>query len=178
VVVGTVARLDPVKDLGTLLDAVALVRRSRPEVRLVVVGDGAERTALEARAVRPDLAGTVLFTGTRRDARRLLSAFDVYANTSIHEGVSLTILEAMAARLPVVATTAGGNPEVVADGETGMLVPVRVPDAVASALSALAAAPERAQRFGARGRARVEDRFSMDRMVSEYVDVYRGLLRS
>jgi glycosyltransferase involved in cell wall biosynthesis len=178
VVVGTVARLDPVKDLGTLLDAVAQLRRSQPEARLVVVGDGAERTALEARAARPDLAGAVLFTGTRRDARRLLSAFDVYANTSIHEGVSLTILEAMAAGLPVVATTAGGNPEVVADGETGMLVPVRAPDAVASALSALAAARERAQRFGARGRARVEERFSMDRMVSEYVDVYRGLLRS
>jgi len=177
-VIGTVARLDPVKDLSTLLTAVAALRQPWPTARLVVVGDGAERESLEARARELGLGDGVRFTGARRDARRLLTGFDIYANTSIHEGVSLTILEAMAAALPVVATSAGGNPEVVVNGETGLLVPVRTSQSVTTALARLAADPVQARRFGAAGRARLEERFSMDRMVAEYLDVYRGLLRS
>jgi glycosyltransferase involved in cell wall biosynthesis len=167
-----------VKDLGTLTAAVAVLRRQRPDVRLVVVGDGPERDALEACARELGLGESVRFAGIRRDARRLLAGFDIYANTSIHEGVSLTILEAMAAGLPVVATAAGGNPEVVVDGETGLVVPVRAAEAVTGALARLAADPALARRLGTAGRRRLEERFSIDRMVAEYVQVYRGLLRS
>jgi glycosyltransferase involved in cell wall biosynthesis len=172
-VVGTVARLDPVKDLPTLIDAFALMRRDRADARLVVIGDGPERQALTDAAARADVAGAVLFTGHRQDVRALLPAFDIFANSSIHEGVSLTILEAMAADIPVVATRAGGNPEVV-DAASGLLVPCRDVAAFAGALAALATDDARRQRMGAAARARVESRFSVERMVGAYLASYRG----
>ena len=124
-VVGTVGRLDPVKNLPALLRAHAALVAEQPAARLVIVGDGPERGALEAEVQRLGLGATVMLTGYRSDVRAIMPAFDVYANTSTYEGVSLTILEAMAAALPVVATRVGGNPEVVVDHETGRLVASR-----------------------------------------------------
>ncbi len=142
----SVARLDPVKDFPCLLDAFALVRQVVPHAHLLIVGDGPERAALEARAAQPDLAGSVEFLGLRPDVRAVLPAADLYVNSSISEGVSITILEAMAAGVPVVATAAGGTPEVLADGNAGVLVPVRDPVRLAQAIIALAADPRRAHR--------------------------------
>jgi glycosyltransferase involved in cell wall biosynthesis len=167
-VVGTVARLDPVKDLATLVRATALQQAS---VRLVIVGDGAERAALEATAHDIGIASRVKFLGHREDARDLLAACDVYANSSISEGISLTILEAMAAGLPVVATQVGGTPEIV-DDSCGRLVPSRDPAALARTLASLAADFPLRQTLGRAARARVEERFTMDRMVREYRDAY------
>src|SRR5439155_26706916 len=111
--VGTVGRLDPVKDLPTLLEAFALFRaRASESATLVVIGDGAQREPLEHRARALGLERHVRFAGYRADVQRLLPAFDLYVNSSIHEGVSLTILEAMAASVPVIATHVGGNVEV------------------------------------------------------------------
>src|SRR5262249_33537673 len=107
-VIGTIARLDPVKDLGTLIRGVARLRTGR-DVHLLVVGDGAERAPLEALAVETGLGPRVHFLGHRDDARALLAGCDAYVNSSISEGVSLTILEAMAACLPIVATRVGGT---------------------------------------------------------------------
>lgn len=175
VVVATVARLDPVKDLLSLLDAFAIVRTHVPDALLVVVGDGPEREALERRAAQPDLAGAVRMTGFRSDVRALLPAADIYVSSSISEGVSITILEAMAAGVPVVATAVGGTPEVLALDTGGRLVPARSPQRLARAVIALAGNPAQRAAIGAEGRRRVETAFTLDRMVAEYARIYRQL---
>jgi glycosyltransferase involved in cell wall biosynthesis len=174
-VIGAVGRLDPVKDLGTLLKAFREVRRSLPHARLVMVGDGPERAALADRIRAAGLVDSVIMTGYRSDVAALLPAFDIYVNSSIFEGVSLTILEAMAAAVPVVATSVGGTPEVVVDGETGRLVPARDAGALAGALRAVATSTETAKRLAANGRGRVERHFSIEHMVDQYATVYRSL---
>ena len=174
-VVGACGRLDRVKDLATLLNAFAVVRSRVPHAMLVIVGGGAERMPLEQQVVSLGLQGAVRFTGHRDDVRRLLPAFDVFVNSSISEGVSLTILEGMASSLPVVATRVGGTPEVVEDGVTGLLVPARSPDALAQAIGELANDPARTVAMGAAGRTRVEGTFNIDRMVDQYAGVYDAL---
>jgi len=171
--VGTVGRLDPVKNLKVLLQAHALLVEKLPEARLVIVGDGSERGALEAEAARVGIERSVIFTGYRSDVRGLMAAFDVYVNTSTYEGVSLTILEAMASSLPVVATSVGGNPEVVIDQETGLVVPARA-RAIADALSLLALDARRRRLMGDAGRWRVIRHFSIARMVDDYAAAYFG----
>jgi len=173
-VIGTAARLDPVKDLDTLISAFAQVRRQYPRAMLAIVGDGPERTRLEEQARRANLAEAVCFTGYRRDARRYLPGFDLYVNSSMYEGVSLTILEAMAASLPLVATRVGGTPEVVVDGQTGVLVPARDSAAMAAAITALVTHPDRMTAMGTSGRRRLERHFTIDRMVNDYLRAYRG----
>jgi len=168
-VIGTVARLDPVKDLESLMRAAIALRRPS---QLWIVGDGPERARLAS--FRTELTGPcdIRFFGQRQDARRLLAGCDVYVNSSISEGVSLTILEAMAAGLPIVATRVGGTPEVL-DETCGRLVAPRDTATLAAALRSLDADPETRARLGQAARARVEARFTLDRMVSEYHDVYR-----
>lgn len=173
VVFGTVARLDPVKDLITLIEAFEIAHLNVPNSVLVIVGNGSERAALEARARALGISSHVRLVGMRSDVRALLPAFDAYVNSSISEGVSLTILEAMAAGLPVVATRVGGTPEVVIDG-TGVLVPPRHPAALASALVELARSSECGIDMGRAGRRRVLTTFSLDRMVDDYVRAYCG----
>ena len=173
-VVGTIGRLDPVKDLHVLLDGFAAFHASCPLSSLIVVGDGEDREALAAHAARLALSDSVLLLGHREDARDLLCAFDVYAGTSIFEGISLTILEAMAAELPVIATAVGGTPEIVVDGVTGVLIPPRRPDCVVAALRRLAGAPELVSAWGQAGRQRVLSQFTIDAMVRRYARIYRA----
>jgi len=170
-VVGTVARLDPVKDIPTLIRAVAQRHSAGVPTILLVIGDGSERAHLEASAREVGTPSSVRFLGHRDDARDLLAACDLYANSSISEGISLTILEAMAAGLPVVATRVGGTPEIV-DASCGRLVPSRDPDALAATLTALAQDAPLRLALGREARARVEQRFTLDRMIREYRDVY------
>lgn len=173
-VVGTVARLDPVKDLETLVRAVASLRSAVP-ITLLVVGDGPERAALEKTASSLDAGASVRFLGHRDDARDVLAACDAFVNCSISEGISLTILEAMAAALPIVATSVGGTPEIL-DAACGLLVPARTPGAVADALRTLAADPGLRAAVAQAGRRRVEERFTLDRMVREYRDAYFAVM--
>jgi glycosyltransferase involved in cell wall biosynthesis len=174
-VVGTAARLDPVKDLRTLVDAYARLRASAPGATLVIIGDGRERASLEQAAGRAGVADTVRFLGHRSDVRTLLPAFDLFVNCSRSEGVSLTILEAMAAGLPVVATHVGGNPELVIESCSGFLVPPGDSAALAAAIARVAAEKPLARRLGDAGRRRVEDHFSFEGMVSRYFAIYRSL---
>jgi glycosyltransferase involved in cell wall biosynthesis len=169
-VIGTIARLDPVKDLPTLIHATAAVAREVP-VALLVIGDGSERPALESLTAQARAEPYVRFLGHRDDARGWLAGCDAYANSSIHEGVSLTILEAMAAGLPVVATRVGGTPEII-DESCGRLVAPRDPAALAAALAELAAGKTLRNQLGRAARQRVESRFTLDRMVREYRDAY------
>jgi len=172
-VVGTIARLDPVKDLGTLIDAAATLRGVLP-IAVVIVGDGPERRSLEAAAKRLGIERDVRFLGHREDARRWLAGCDAYVNCSISEGVSLTILEAMAAALPIVATRVGGTPEVV-DAASGRLIPSRDARALSEALLQLARNPGVRAALGRSARQRLETRFTLERMVREYADVYTSV---
>lgn len=174
-VMATIARLDPVKDLGTMVLAVAEMARDR-RVMAVVIGDGSERAGLETMAHGLGVADRFRFLGHRNDARAWLAGCDVYVNSSISEGVSLTILEAMAAGRPVVATRVGGTPEVV-EPSCGRLVPSRDAAALAAALIELADDPGLRARLGLAARARAESRFTLNRMVADYADVYRKLVR-
>lgn len=173
--VGCVARLAAVKDHATLVEAFARFRAARPDAHLTLIGDGPERAALEARVEALGLAGAVTFAGERSDVAPLLPAFDVFALSSRSEGISLTLLEAAAAGLPIVATRVGGNQEVVVDGETGLLVPAANPAAFAAALSAVAGRADRTA-LGAAGRERVERLFSVQRMVRDYCQLYNEVL--
>ena len=118
------------------------------------------------------LGGVTIFTGYRQDVRAVMGAFDLYVNCSTYEGVSLTILEAMATALPVIASSVGGNPEVIIDHETGLLIQGH-PHALATAIASLAADPARRHTMGEAGRWRVKRHFSIERMVNDYAAAYR-----
>lgn len=168
----TVARLSPEKDQATLLRAFALLRRALRDVHLHIAGDGPCRPALEKLAAELDLARHVRFLGEIHDVPTLLAQSSVFVLPSLTEGLSLTLLEAMARGLPVVATRVGGNAEVVRDGETGILVPPAQPELLCRALAGLLQNPERAAQFGQAARRRVEAHFDVRRMVAEYEALY------
>jgi glycosyltransferase involved in cell wall biosynthesis len=169
----TVARLSPEKDVDTLLQAAALLVREWPGFRLAVAGDGPCLGNLRHRAAQLGLGERVHFLGQVQDVPTLLAGARLFVLPSLSEGISLTILEAMARGLPVVATQVGGNPELVADGETGRLVPPRDPAALAQALLAVGADPAAGRGMGKAGRQRVERDFDVRRMVADYEELYR-----
>jgi glycosyltransferase involved in cell wall biosynthesis len=166
-VVGSVGRLAPQKDHATLLEAAALL----PEVELVLVGDGPERPALERRAEELGLRGRVAFLGRRSDVPVLLPSFDVYVQSSRYEGLCLAVLEAQAAGVPVVATPVGGIRDTVVDGETGLLVPVGDPAAVAAAIRRLLDDRPLASELAAAAQESVSA-FSLDLMVERTLELY------
>src|SRR6185503_4719271 len=142
------------------------------ELRYVFCGDGGERAALEKAAA--GLAGRVVFAGFRRDVAACLAAADVVAMPSLHEGLGVAALEAMAASRPVVASRVGGLAEVVVDGDTGVLVPPSDPPALAAGLTRLARDPGLRARYGAAGRARVLAVYSGARMAEGTLACYEG----
>jgi glycosyltransferase involved in cell wall biosynthesis len=167
-----VARLSPEKDVDTLLRAAALAAREDPAFRLEIAGDGVCLPELRGRTAELGLGECVRFLGEVRDVPGLLARASVFVLSSLTEGISLTLLEAMARGLPVVATRVGGNPEVVAEGETGLLVPPRDPAALAGALLQVRRDPDRARGLGLAGRRRVEGHFDVRRMVDDYEELY------
>jgi L-malate glycosyltransferase len=173
--VGTAARLDPVKDLPTLITAFGSLHHAHPPARLVIAGEGPERTRLEQQIAELGLASDITLLGHRDDVRKLMPGFDLYVNSSISEGISVTILEAMAACVPVIATRVGGNPEIVVDGTNGLLVSARSPLELAAAMGRVADTPALRQTFGREGRQTVERDFRIDQMVDRYAQVYRAL---
>lgn len=170
-VIGAIGRLDPVKDLATLVRSFAELRQAI-RARLVFIGDGPERAALVDRVAQAGLSDDVLFMGYRPDVPALLPGLDAYVNSSVFEGISLTILEAMAARVPLVATRVGGTPEIVSDGQTGWLVPARSPSEMTAALRRILEDPATARSVAAGGRQRVEREFSIEQMVGQYAAIY------
>ncbi|MGH7173681.1 MAG: glycosyltransferase [Gemmataceae bacterium] len=170
-----VARLSPEKDIDTLLRAVALVVRHDAAFRLEIAGDGPCMPSLRQTSSALGLDERVRFLGSVRDVPALLARAGLFVLSSLTEGISLTLLEAMASGLPIVATRVGGNPEVVADGETGILVPPQNPPALAEALLRLRRQPDARVCLGAAGRRRVETQFDIRRMVAEYETLYPGV---
>lgn len=168
----TIARLSPEKDLPSLLRAVALVARAAPDFRLEVAGDGPSRAELERLAHELGLDARVRFLGEVRDVPALLARASLFVLPSLTEGISITLLEAMARGLPAVATRVGGNPEVVLDGKTGRLVSPGDPAELAQALLQLQGNPGQGHQMGLAARGRVERHFDVRRMVSEYEALY------
>jgi glycosyltransferase involved in cell wall biosynthesis len=179
VVFTCVARFAPQKAHDVLLRGFAAARsRTSTRLRLLLVGDdpfGDGRVRAEALARELDLGSSALFAGIRRDVPQLLAASDVFAMTSLWEGLGLVFLEAMATGIPVLATRVSAVPEVVIDGVTGVLVPPRDAEAVAEAMLALAADPARRRALGAAGRARVREHFGLERMIDATLAVYAEL---
>ncbi|HEY5928497.1 MAG TPA: glycosyltransferase [Kofleriaceae bacterium] len=169
-VVGTVGRLDAYKNQALLVRAMAPLLSS--DVRLVIVGDGPARAEVEAEIAKLREPRWVVMTGRRMDVPRIIPAFDVFALSSKTEGLPLVVPEAMAAALPIVTTAVGGLPSVVDEGVTGMLVPVEEP-ALRNALAKLADDRNLARAMGERARETALDRYSADRMVEAYLDLYR-----
>lgn len=172
--IGTIGRLEEQKGIDVLLDAFADIAREEPGAELVVAGDGSLRTDLERRASGLGLAGSVRFAGTIDDVAPLLASLDLFVLASRWEGLPLTLLEAMAAGVPIVATSVDGSAEAVRSGVDGLLVPPDDPGALARAILASlhdrAAAIERAR--AARGRA--SSIYSIERMVADYRRVYES----
>ncbi len=183
VVFTCVARFAPQKAHDVLLRAFAEARARSPEpaLRLVLVGDdpfgdGKRRAEAVARELGPDVVRAVLFTGIRRDVPQILAASDVFVMSSLWEGLGLVFLEAMACGLPVLSTRVSAIPEVVIEDETGLLVPPADAPALARAMETLSVDPELRSRLGRAGRARVRERFGLERMIEETLAVYRGVV--
>jgi glycosyltransferase involved in cell wall biosynthesis len=176
-VVGSAGRFVPYKGYASLLEAVPLVRQARPGVHWLLVGDGEQRGMLEARATALGVAGEVHFVGWRDDVPDVFALCDLVVLPSLGEHFGRVLIEAMAMARPVVATDAGGVPEVVRHGETGLLVPPGDPKALAEAVLALLADPERRARLGSAGRRDVEARFGLARHAAAVEALYRELAR-
>jgi L-malate glycosyltransferase len=177
-VVGNVAALVPHKGQRYLVDAAHLVVQEMPDVRFIVLGEGELREHLEKQVHEHHLEKHVLLPGFRTDVLGCIKGFDLFAMSSVTEGLGTSLLDAMACGRPIVATEAGGIPEIVEDGVNGRLVPPRDARALARAIvDALKDEPLR-NRMGAAGLARVNERFTVERMVAETVSVYARVART
>ena len=172
-----VGRLVPVKNYRLLLAAARALASTIPHCQFLIAGDGPLKAELEREIAAQNLGGTVKLLGLRQDIPALMAAANVFVLTSSSEGMSNTILEAMAAARPVVATRVGGNPELVQEGITGLLIDPKAPTELCVALDSLAADPSRVRRMGNAGRQRVEREFSRARMIENYSQMYETVAR-
>ncbi len=174
--IGIVSRLTEQKGHSTLLKAMSEVVRQFPTVQLVIIGDGELRQNLEQDTVKLGLEKQVHFLGYRQDAAAMMSGLDLFVLPSRWEGFGLVLLEAMAARLPIVATKVSAIPEIVRHGETGLLVPVDDVDALSKAICTLLGQRHLARTMGENGRKRLEQNFTVQAMVNKTCAVYNQLL--
>jgi glycosyltransferase involved in cell wall biosynthesis len=176
IVITSIGSLIPQKNYGMVLEAAEKVVRSVPDARFLIVGDGPLKKELVGKAHRMGLREHVIFTGRREDIPSVLSATDIYVNSSLFEGLPFTILEAMAAELPVIATTVNGNSEAVKDNETGLLIPAGDTDALSDGILFLIRTPRARKKFGDKGREYVRDSYTISKMVMNTADLYEMLL--
>ena len=172
-IVGNVAALVPHKGQRHLIEAAAIVVTRVPDARFVIAGEGELRPVLERQIKEHHLEKHVFLTGFRPDILSVHKGFDIFVMSSVTEGLGTSLLDAMACGKPIVATTAGGMPEVVEDGATGLVVPPRDHQAMAAAIVKLLTSPDLRARMGAAGLARVRARFSVERMVQDTLEIYR-----
>lgn len=172
-VITTLARFSPEKGLDFLCDAIARLKaQAGIPFRVLLVGDGAEYPAIQAKIAELELENTVLLPGYRTDTARILAVSDIYVNSSQSEAMSFAVLEAMAAALPVVATDAGGNPDLI-DGNCGFLIPYGDAGAFANALLTLLEGEPLRRRMGAAARQKVETKFNQNRLIHEILETYQ-----
>jgi sugar transferase (PEP-CTERM/EpsH1 system associated) len=175
VAIGTAGRLVAVKDQASLIDAAGIVIARGRDVVVLLAGDGPLAADLKAQAAARGIGERVRFLGHRVDIESVFAAMDIFVLSSVSEGLSNTILEAMASELPVVATRVGGADELVVDGETGFLVPSQSPSALAEAIDGLTTQPARRQEMASAARRRALDDFAIERMLQNYGEFYLAM---
>lgn len=178
IVVGSVGRLDEIKNFPMLIDAIAATRNRIPQVRGLIVGDGPQRASLESHIMAVGQCDSIVLTGFRDDARALTACLDVFVLPSFSEGTSMALLEAMAAGIPVVVTDVGGNPEVVQEGVSGRIVPSGDTGRLVQSIRELLEDQQSRKRLGDAAQLRFEDCFSFDAMLKRYREIYLELLDS
>jgi len=176
-VVGIIARLSSVKGIDTLIKAFPAVMAQFPQARLWIVGEGPEEKYLRALVKHRHLASAVRFEAAVNHTADILPAFDVFVMPSLQEGLGLSVIEAQAAGVPVVASNVGGLPDLIEDGKTGLLVPAGDKDALAKNIIALLKEPQQAQAMAAAARRQAEEDFSMEQMVKETIVFYEQYTR-
>lgn len=179
VLFGTVARLVPIKALHVLLEGFAKLHVSQPHtsMRLVLIGAGPLEADLKQRALELGLDDSVIWAGFRQDIPVVMNALDVFVLTSLSEGFGLVLLEAMSASKPVISTNVSALPEIVLEGETGLMVPPENPDALAKSMLVLVSDALLRERLGKAGHARVVSNFSLDAMWAKTMEIYERVLQ-
>ncbi len=172
-ILGTVARLDPIKNQKMMIKALKIVRRSFPETFLIIVGDGPERETLKNFASELQVSSHVVFTGFREDTHLFYRNMDMFLLTSFSEGTAMTLLEAMASCLPCIATNVGGNPEIVRDRETGFVIPGDNEEILAEKIIYLFEEKSMREKMGQAGRRRFEENFTAKKMAEAYQEMYK-----
>jgi glycosyltransferase involved in cell wall biosynthesis len=175
-VVGIVGALTEEKGHIYLLKAIPKVIQRFPKVMFLFVGDGRERKNLEKRTSYLNVKDSVIFAGMRKDVPEILSTLNVFVLPSLNEGFPMALLEAQAAKVPVVATRVGAIPDVVEDRVTGMLIPPKDPQAIAEAIIMILSDKKLAAGIAKKGFERVRDNFSSEKMGSQYLSIYKELL--
>ena len=171
-VVGTIGRLVPVKNYKFLITAFSLLKKTFSDVTLLFIGDGPLRKSLQSTVNSQNLEKNVIFAGERNDVAAMLRIMDVFVLPSLSEGMSNTILEAMASGLPVVASNIGNNSKLIKDGETGVLVSINEPNQLSNAISGILSNPIKSITMGEAGYAYAKNCFSIEQMVNNYEKVY------
>jgi len=175
VVIGTVGRLVPVKGHAMLLEATRILHASKENVALVIVGDGPLRKDLEASAKRLGLEASVIFAGQQDQSFDFMNMMDIFVLPSLHEGIPMVVLEALALKRPVVATRVGGIPEVIAHDISGKLVASGDASDLAKGLKQLIERPDKARAFAVEGRRQVEQEYSANTMANRTAEMYHSL---
>jgi sugar transferase (PEP-CTERM/EpsH1 system associated) len=175
-IIGIVARLDPIKNHKSLITAMHTVIKEFPSTALLIIGDGPLRDELVSFVRERRLEEHIKFLGIRNDVPRLLSVLDIFVLCSVSEGLPLTLLEAMAAGKPIIATNVGGIPEVVDHNSNGLLIPPDDTEALSDAIVELLRDREKAGKLGMMAKRKFESNFSLSTMVKKYEEVYDSLL--
>jgi len=176
IVLSFTAHLRPAKGHQYLLEAISKIKNQYTNIVLLLIGEGVLRNELEALTRQLNIEDNVRFLGYRTDIPDILSATDIYVHSSVEEGFGISIIEAMAVGLPVIATNVGGIPEIITNGENGILVPPENPQALAEAISDLIEHPDKRKMFAEKGRQHITANFTNDIMAKKYMEVYRNII--
>lgn len=171
-VLGTISRLDPIKNQPMMIEAFAEVLKTNPNTILLIVGDGPERNKLETLCQTLNIEGKVIFTGFKVNPQRYFNIIDIFLLSSLSEGTSMTLLEAMAFKKPAVVTDVGGNPEIVVDGVTGLITQTNNPKLFSGSIAELLQSENTYKYLSEKCYIRYLDEFSVQRMIKEYVSKY------